>query len=141
MCELPRDVEQMKSLLQTTKVHIDRAAHWSIISAATALIAALILLLCSIKSQLFFGAAAILIIYMATVSIVYMLKISRQQDEEYKTIEFVDISSISKDKVLDTVIRTLNPSVSQSDNHDSLYANVANCHKASIIWNKKKTRY
>ena len=133
MCELPRDVEEMKSLLKTTKVHIDRAAHWSIMSATTALVAVLILLICSIKSQFFFGLAAILIIYMATVSIVYMVKICKEQDEEFKRVEFVDINTISKDKVLDTVIRTLNPSNSQCDNHDSLYANVANCHKASII--------
>ena len=69
---------------------------------------------------------------MATVSIVYMHRMSKKQDAELKEMEFVDINSVSKDKVLDTVIKTLNPSGS-TEHRDSLYANVANTHKASLI--------
>ena len=70
---------------------------------------------------------------MATVSIIYMHRMSKKQDEELKEMEFVDINAVSKDKILDTVIKTLNPNGSTTEHRDSLYANVANSHKASLI--------
>ena len=58
-CELPRDVDRMKSLLQSTKTQIDLAAKWAVISAVSCIVLVLILLVFGRMDQRFYLAATI----------------------------------------------------------------------------------
>ena len=58
-CELPRDVDRMKSLLESTKAQIDLAAKWAIISAASCIALVLLLLVLGHMDQRFYLAATI----------------------------------------------------------------------------------
>ena len=58
-CELPRDVDRMKSLLESTKAQIDLAAKWAIISAVSCVVLVLLFLVLGRMDQRFYLVATI----------------------------------------------------------------------------------